>query len=54
MDGLRPVHLAARATRVLARLAIGVSLFALITPATAQSAPQPQVCRSALTNVISV
>jgi hypothetical protein len=54
MEALRSVHFAARATRLLARLAIGVSLFALITPATAQSAPQPQVCKSALTNLISV
>lgn len=54
MEGLRSLHLVARATRLLARLAIGVSLFALVTPATAQSAPQPQVCRSALTNLISV
>lgn len=53
MEGLRSVHLAARVSRVLARFAVGVSLFVWITPSTTAPAAQPQVCRSALTTLIS-
>lgn len=53
MEGLRPVHLATRFTRMLARLAVGVTLFAWITPSTAAPVAQPEVCRSAAANLIT-
>jgi hypothetical protein len=36
-----------RAVKALGRLALAASLFALLAPSPAASAPQPQVCRAA-------
>lgn len=51
MEGLAVVHNASRGWRMLVRLVLATGLFALIAPATvstAHSAPQPQVCQSAI------
>lgn len=47
MDDRPAVHPARRVASLLAKLAVGIALFGLVAPAAAQSAPQPEVCKSA-------